>query len=311
MTLPVTAQEAAIRENLKEITSCGAICQIKEQLADGSDLFNEVSEWEQTLAPDTEDEAVVEPTVSCEEQLEAEREKVKSLTQLYIETLNQLNEVKDELNARVVEQAGEIVAMKRRLASLKRIAASQLDDIASAKESVEASARTTRTKLRQVAREKEGLQQLNLKYKQKIESTQSLLETKDSTISSLKSKLNETVEASTQVEKRVSNLDATLAGMKQRVEAAEDTILEYQKAFANMYANALGVHLDNIPVTASTSVRELQSIIKGGCNTSGMPAASSVGYQDVEEASEYDDEVVDDDEDIDDDEMSDNGIVTL
>jgi hypothetical protein len=45
------------------------------------------------------------------------------------------------------------------------------------------------------------------------------------------------------------------------VSAATKLIQEYQDAYANLYANAIGVHLEDVRVTASTSVKELQTII--------------------------------------------------
>ena len=38
-------------------------------------------------------------------------------------------------------------------------------------------------------------------------------------------------------------------------------IEEYQQSYANMYANAIGVYIKDVPVSASTSVTELQKII--------------------------------------------------
>lgn len=95
----------------------------------------------------------------------------------------------------------------------------------------------------------------------RTEATANDISSRDSTISDLRSELNETVTAASDVESRLSNLDNTVKKLKREVSAANALVREYQDAYAQMYANALGVSLENVSVTSSTSVRELQSVI--------------------------------------------------
>lgn len=133
------------------------------------------------------------------------------------------------------------------------------------------------------------LKSSNLKYTQKIEANSNILCERDSTISDLKAKMSETVAANSELEKRASNLEETVNSLQAKIEAAEQMILDYQQAYANMYANALGVSLRDIPVSASTSVSDLRSMISGGTNTSSIAAAPSVDYDEYEDEYEYED----------------------
>ena len=146
----------------------------------------------------------------------------------------------------------------------------------------------------------EAANHMNLKYKHKIEANSEAISQKDSAIEDIKRQLDETVIANKKLESRASNLDEENGELLSRVEAAEEMVLSYQQAYANIYANALGVYLKDLPVTAGTSVEELKQMIKAGTSTAGIPAAPSslmvdefeeddevVGNEDVEELEGY------------------------
>ena len=145
---------------------------------------------------------------------------------------------------------------------------------------------------------------LNLKYQHKIEANSEAISQKDSEIEELKSRLSETVAASEQLESKASNLDERNGELLSRVEAAEEMVLSYQQAYADMYANALGVCLTGLPITASTSVEELRNMIKSGTSTAGIPASTS--FEEVEGDEEYLD-----DENLYDDAQYSAGLVTM
>ena len=63
-------------------------------------------------------------------------------------------------------------------------------------------------------------------------------------------------------------------------------VLDYQEAYANMYANALGVHLSEFSISASTTVKDLQKLITA-------KTVSSSEYSDFDEL-----EIADSDDDI-------------
>lgn len=153
----------------------------------------------------------------------------------------------------------------------------------------------------------ESANNMNLKYKHKIEATSSVINQKDSDIEEIKQKLHETVVANKRLESEVLNRDAKDKELLSRITAAEDMVLSYQQAYANIYANALGVYLKDLPVTASTSVDELKRMISAGTSTAGMPAAPA--YIDADSEEEFvDDEVIGD---SDDEVRYDAGLTTL
>lgn len=136
---------------------------------------------------------------------------------------------------------------------------------------------------------------LNLKYQHKIDANSETIFQKDSEIEELKSKLNETVVASQRLESKASNLDEKNGELLSRVEAAEDMILSYQQAYADMYANALGVCLTGLPITASTSVGELKAMIKSGTSTANIASSPVISDQEVYDSESEDDDLLDDD----------------
>ena len=123
----------------------------------------------------------------------------------------------------------------------------------------------------------------NLVYEQKIEANTNILST-------LKSELAETVSAKKSAEKETSVLKQEVDSLKRSVEASQELVASYQQAYADVIAGAAGVQLSNIPVTATTSVSELQDIICGGTSTSGIPAAPHVNDDIIESLDVVEDE---------------------
>ena len=154
----------------------------------------------------------------------------------------------------------------------------------------------------------EAANHMNLKYKHKIDATSDVISQKDSAIEDIKRQLHETVVANKQLESKASNLDEQNGELLSRVEAAEEMVLSYQQAYANIYANALGVYLKDLPVTASTSVDELKRMISAGTSTAGIPAVPNM--ESDEEVIEGDDVIEDEVDEFDDNNYS-AGLVTL
>lgn len=137
----------------------------------------------------------------------------------------------------------------------------------------------------------EAANNINLKYKQKVEANSDVISEKDSALEDVKRQLHETVVANKKLESKASNLDEQNGELLSRVEAAEEMVLSYQQAYANIYANALGVYLKDLPVTATTTVDQLKKMISAGTSTAGIPAAPAyTNVEDLEEI-EGDDEV--------------------
>lgn len=146
------------------------------------------------------------------------------------------------------------------------------------------------------------LEKDNLIYQQKIEANSKELSQNASTIERLHKKLNETVEAANDVKAQTSNRDEVIASLKAQLkdtqsdlEAATTNLNQFQRAYADLYASAVGVGTYSLPITAATSVAELKQ---------------SIGSAQIHSAndSNYDDDV--DIIDIADDSY-DSGLITL
>lgn len=271
----------AINKDLTNINSCEALDVMKEQFSNKSAEYNKITKRQSEILSNS--------NVS----LDAQR--LNGVIDLYLESVKGATDrelaMKDAIKA-------ESKLLDRKLNSMKRIFSSQINSlvkecdyykdrckklVASRKTLVAAN---TRLKA-QVEDTKDRLHDDNLTYKQEIKANTALLDKKDAkiadqsdlihrqkaTIDSLESKLRKTVTANSELKDTSSNLDADLRDLESRVEAAEDLLLEYQKAYANMYANALGTHIEDLQVTANMSVSELQNMIKGGTNTANMSTA--------------------------------------
>jgi len=336
---------ASIDANLKDITSCEALEVIKEQLPDGSDEFNKVEERIAELTTEPLDEVA---ELVCDPAVEAEvaAQKLEAMTQLYLAAMDRVRNLESELATCQVAKNDLVIecsSLKQHQTNLERITANQiatsrnmvksanskLADVRASLATARQNARTADEKCQnaivaktelekklQALTEKrrgdlEGIkaaEDLNLKYQHKIESSSRAISQKDSEIEKLKKQLDETVTASQQLKINASNLDDTNKELLSRVEAAEEMVSNYQQAYANLYANALGVYLTGLPVTASTSVDELKQMIQAGTSTANIPAKPSYYTEGIEEE---EDEYIQGEGDFDDDTQYSADLVTL
>lgn len=103
----------------------------------------------------------------------------------------------------------------------------------------------------------------NLKYKEKVESSVAIQSELQTTIANLQTQLDETVIELREQKDETSNRDEVNKKLKKEIAASNNLVQEYQKAYADLYANVIGVYLPKVSVTASTDVSELQNIING------------------------------------------------
>lgn len=115
------------------------------------------------------------------------------------------------------------------------------------------------------------LKEENLKYIKKVESAEKSIKDKSAVVASLQAELDETVRKMAQVDKKSSNLDDQISRLNSKIEAAESLTRDYQDAYANLYANALGIGLPDLRVTAKTSVDSLQKMIRGSASIMMKP----------------------------------------
>ena len=277
---------ASVKENLSSITSSETLDLLQSQFAGQSDEYQMIEDRKAELLDPVNLDAIPEDNLDITE------EQLEGVMQLYLEEKSKNNILETELLTASTNLKQYKKDNDRRLKSIRRITAAQNADYEDALAESITSYRTIKaasdrlklensrliaantqlkrknqeliTASRELEANKESILRENLKYKQRIEATANDIEGKDSIISDLRSKLSETVTAATNAEDRSSNLDAKIKKLQDEVSAATALIEDYQNAYASLYAGAVGVRLDNVRVTSTTSVNELQSII---CNS--------------------------------------------
>lgn len=258
---------AAVNNNLDKITMSETLDVIKSQFAAQSDEYKAIEVRENELSDDSDD------TIDLRDA------KIESMTRLYLDEVEANVQLRRSNESLKRQLATTQVDCNRKLKSVKRITASQcaslksdnaaiqsqLDELSqSCKDHIKANKRLNS----QVS----TLKNSNLKYIQKIDASNNEIRTKESIISRLRSELDETVNAASETKLRTSNLDVKNRKLQSEIEAANKLIAEYQDAYATLYANALGVDLSNVSVTATTSVSELQKLI-GSTSTANLSTA--------------------------------------
>lgn len=276
---------AAVKNNLSQITSTEALDLVQSQFAGQSDEYQMIEDRKAELL-----DAIPE------DDIDITSEQLEGVMQLYLDEKAKTRVLEDEVLTASTNFKNFKKDATRKLNAIQRITAAQSQDysdviaekITACKTLKAASSRlkaenaklsesnqkliqaneTLKNKNLQLisAGQKlkadyESVLRSNLKYKQKVEATANDINKKDSVISNLRAELSETVTAATLNEERTSNLDAKIEKLKKEVSAATALIEEYQNAYASLYASAIGVHLDDVQVTSTTSVKELESIL--------------------------------------------------
>lgn len=248
---------AAVKENLPNIDSCEAIDILQCQFAEQSDEYKALEDRKREIrgSNSTDDD------VSEFDDVDITKDKVESMTKLYLEQVEANNRLKNENQILSSKLASNEIEARRKISSISRITADQIKSATDAKDAAEKRckqlvAASTRMK-ETISQERSN----NLKYLQKISESKNIVDSKDSLISSLKARLNETVTASANVERRTSNLDEQLKKSKAEIIACKKMLKDYQDAYAELYSQAVGADLQKVKVTASTSVSSLRSAI--------------------------------------------------
>lgn len=242
---------AAVKENLPNIDSCEAIDILQCQFAEQSDEYKALEDRKKEIK-------------GCnltDDDVDITKDKVKSMTKLYLEQVEANNHLKKENEILSSKLASNEIESRRKISSISRITADQIRSATDAKDAAE---KRCKQLVAASIRMKETISQErsnNLKYLQKISESKNIVDSKDSLISSLKTRLNETVTASANVERRTSNLDEQLKRSKAEIIACKKMLKDYQDAYAELYSQAIGADLQKVKVTASTSVSSLRSAI--------------------------------------------------
>lgn len=278
---------ATVKANLDSITSAATIDILQSQFAPQSDEYKAL---EQRKAK-----------INSTDTINIDAQKVQAMTDLYLNAESRIKVLESENQKLKMENNAITAACNRKVRALQRISDEQLGDTLDSLDSVNASLErvtASRDSLQRSVRQlKDSLnaeKKSNLIYKQKITASTQDIKQKDKTINDLESKLRETVTASRETKSNVSNLDSENRKLRSELKACQNLLLNYQQAYADMYANVLGVHLDNINVTSSTSIEELESAIDSAVNTANIPARADMlgGYVEKIEEPTDDDGVI-------------------
>ena len=248
---------AAVKENLPNIDSCEAIDILQCQFAEQSDEYKALEDRKREIRGSNS----TEDYVSEFNDVDITKDKVESMTKLYLEQVEANNRLKNENQILSSKLASNEIEARRKISSISRITADQIKSATDAKDAAE---KRCKQLVAASIRMKETISQErsnNLKYLQKISESKNIVDSKDSLISSLRARLNETVTASANVERRTSNLDEQLKKSKDEIIACKKMLKDYQDAYAELYSQAVGADLQKVKVTASTSVSSLRSAI--------------------------------------------------
>lgn len=193
--------------------------------------------------------------------------KINSIERICTSQINDLNKVLSKVEGSLHVKTAQVKDLQKKL-TIQASTSTEVESLKGQLQQVQASLdfhkeanRSLRHDIRSLSRELSNQREENLKYNEKVEAAQATIESKESIISSLKGQLDETVRKQAQENASANRVDE-MESMKSKVLAAESRLRDFQNAYANLYAKAIGVRLPNLRVTASTDVAGLQKMIR-------------------------------------------------
>lgn len=263
---------AAVDTNVANIRSTETLKQLKSSFAPQSKQFKEIEQRISELQDD-EDldlQAIQGLKLSC-------------MTDMYLDAVETCRQLQSE-NDKLKNSLRDVKASyDRKVRIMNRVMGAQQSDLSRYCDKLEADRSSLSSKL--LAANKK-----NLTYECKINASSETIKSQRRKISDLEHELNETVAESQGVQKTSSNLEGELATLRSEVTATKKMLAEYQNAYASLYAAAAGVDLSNVPITASTSLKSLQSMIQsssavsGTFDTSDFDVSTSIEYSDIDDS---------------------------
>lgn len=175
------------------------------------------------------------------------KQRVEAMTNLYLaekERADRLEAKMQKVQAASIENAKHY---RRKMSAMKRIMSSQLTD--------------TSNQVVHKNKQINALKESNLTYKQDISASSKLISDKDAMIEDLQNKLSETVAKLKSVKASVSNLETQNSELNAQLKKSNVLASEYQKAYTNMYCNAVGIDKSSVKINSNMSVGELDKII--------------------------------------------------
>lgn len=210
-------------------------------------------------------------------------ERVEASLDIKTQKVAKLEKIVASKNTKIREMSDDMNRINRSLSAIKSSVSSKDQRISELESQIESTTERNRNRISKIQASLSSLRQENrelkaeiqdnsnlledskkenLKYIQKVEAAQKVIKERDSQISSLSNQLDETVRKHSVEAKKTSNFDEKMNSMQSKITAAEDSLRSYQDAYSKLYANALGISLPGLRVTASTSVNDLQNMIR-------------------------------------------------
>jgi hypothetical protein len=257
---------AAVEADIDNITSCEAIDVLQSQFAPNSKEYKALDNRKKMI--------------KSAQTLNIDKQKLEAMTDMYLDSQAIVASQAKEIDKLKADIHSTKYASKRKVSAVERITTSQMWDIPVSLDQVTASRDMFKNRTISLSKKLEAAEKSNLIYKQKIESAENqhskALERKDSIIASLKSDMRKTVTASKDSSRAASDLDVENTKLRKELDRVTASLLDYQEAYANIYAHALGVTIDNMQVSATTTVEELQEMVAGATNTANIPSTTTI-----------------------------------
>lgn len=248
---------AAVSKNLDNITSVNALNAIQSQFAAQSPEFAAIEARKCAITCSEDDSSVVASVTE---------EKLRGMTDLYLSASSRCADLAKECEELRMKAAKAEITAARKVKAVTRIANEQLIVATKLADTATKKNRELVVANRRLKSEVESISDTNLKYNQKMSISAASLAEKERIISELQSKLDETVSEGVESKTRASNLDEKISRLSKQIAAAQSLLIQYQNAYAKLYANAVGANPTNLNITATTSVVEMQRMISGSQN---------------------------------------------
>lgn len=284
---------AAVQAELPNITSCDALDMIQSQFPEQSEVYQEVEDRKCELNQDNE-----ECDLNPEDRIALLEKQVEGVMSLYLDTVKKMEELQSQLAFANTNYQAAMIQSSRKIHAMTRICANQNKLVEEAEEEYLAESEKLERECDKVIKANKQLKATlkrvkgdNLQYQQKIESSETEIQEKEKIICSLQDELDKTVVSSKSNANRLANLDKQNRELQQCIEASQKLVDEYQDAYASLYSKAVGANLNNLSVTASTDVNELQKIISSSV-ASSQSVDVFVEPQQIDLSDEFDEDTL-------------------
>lgn len=280
-----TFKEIAASTNLETQAKYKTVCKAVNENISGFNTVESIEAVQPFFANQSEEYAKLQKQkekILSASTLDISEDKLKAMTALYASERAKTARLESQVKLLRKRIAASEKDFRRKLQSVERITASQLQQVdeqlaITASESSKLRAKNRKlilahTKLTETNKSlsaiNASLKSKNLKYNQEITANTQVVSDNRAEISDLQAQLRETVTDKVRVERQASNLGDKVAKLQAEVKAANQLIEEYQNAYASIYASAVSANLDNITIAATTTVSELQDKISEAACTS-------------------------------------------